>query len=424
MKSSDNVLRGELVGVFGLQVDDSRNEYALFTEANVPLLKGLELNAAIRADKSGDFDAHLSPKLGLRYTVNDSLLLRATASGGFRAPNIVESGNGLGRSSVATGVNDLRRCPVANQLNALVQNAAGATTADKAQANSFRNAECSAGLPSFVSSNPDLKPEISRSVTLGAVWEPVKNWSAGLDYYFIERRNEIGTRGVTDILKGEASLPAGQLIRIDNTANDNEFLSLVKKYAPNNTINYGGVGQLGLVYNPYVNSGRTRVSGFDFDASGRFKFMDTDFRLKLDGSYVWKYQNYSQALNAYDENIAGTWDFYDFPASRLKTVTKLFMKKGDFDHSITMNYNSGWGNNSNSSPTYCVTQKVAPENMATCNHVGSNTTFDYSLTYSGIDHVKLSLFVNNIFEQDYPITWRDGYVAQYRRVSVAATYKF
>jgi iron complex outermembrane receptor protein len=152
--------------------------------------------------------------------------------------------------------------------------------------------------------------------------------------------------------------------------------------------------------------------------------MDTDFRLKLDGSYVWKYQNYSQALGGYDENIAGTYDFYDYPPSRLKTVTKLFMKKGDFDHSITMNYNSGFGNNSNSSPTYCVTQKVAPENMATCNHAGSNTTFDYSLTYSGINHVKLSLFVNNIFEQDYPITWRDGYVTQFRRVSVAATYKF
>jgi iron complex outermembrane receptor protein len=424
MKSSDNVLRGDLVGIFGLQVDDSRNEYALFTEANIPLLKGLEMNAALRADKAGDFDAHLSPKLGLRYTVVDGLLLRATASSGFRAPNIVESGNGLGRSSVATGVNDLRRCPVANQLNALVQGAAGATTADKAQANSFRNAECSAGLPSFVSSNPDLKPETSRSLTLGAVFEPIKNWSAGLDYYFIERRNEIGTRSVTDVLKGEATLPAGQLIRVDNTANDNEFLALVKKYAPGNTINYGGVGQLGLVYNPYVNSGRTRVSGFDFDASGRFKFMDTDFRLKLDGSYVWKYQNYSQALGAYDENIAGTWDFYDYPPSRLKTVTKLFMKKGDFDHSLTMNYNSGFGNNSNSSPTYCVTQKVAPENMATCNHAGSNTTFDYSLTYSGINHVKLSLFVNNIFEQDYPITWRDGYVTQFRRVSVAATYKF
>jgi iron complex outermembrane receptor protein len=420
MKSSDNVLRGDLVGIFGLQVDDTRNEYALFTEADVPLTKRIVMNAAVRADKTDGFDTHLSPKLGLRYTVSDSLMLRATASGGFRAPNIVESGNGLGRSSVATGVNDLRRCPIANQLNALVQGAAGATTTDKAQANSFRNAECSAGLPSFVSSNPNLKPETSRSLTAGIVFEPVKNWSAGLDYYFIERRNEIGSRAVTDILKGEASLPAGQLIRVDNSANDNEFLALVKKYAPNNTINYGGVGQLGLVYNPYVNSGRTRTSGFDFDGAGRFKFMGTDFRLKLDGNYVWKYQSYSVADGKYDPNITGTWDF----GPRLTTSTKLYMKNGNFDHSITMNYASGYSNNSLSSPTYCATNKVATENLATCEHVGSNTTFDYSLTYTGINHLRLSLYVNNIFEQDYPITWRDGYTSQFRRVAVAATYTF
>jgi iron complex outermembrane receptor protein len=51
-------------------------------------------------------------------------------------------------------------------------------------------------------------------------------------------------------------------------------------------------------------------------------------------------------------------------------------------------------------------------------------TWDYSLTYSGINHVKLSLFVNNLFEQDYPVSWRDGYVTQFRRVAVAASYKF
>ena len=292
MKSSDNVLRGELVGMFGLQVDDSRNHYALFTEASIPLIqaRGTERRTARRQD-AATAEAHMSPKLGLRYNVTDSLLLRATASGGFRAPNIVESGNGLGRSSVATGVNDPRRCPIANQLNTLVQNAPGATTADKAQANTFRNAECPAGLPSFVSSNPDLKPETSRSVTAGAVFEPIKNWTAASTTTSSSAATKSVPARVTDILKGEATLPAGQLIRIDNSATDNEFLALVKKYAPSNTINYGGVGQLGLVYNPYVNSGRTRVSGFDFDASGRFKFMGTDFRLKLDGTYVWKYQS-------------------------------------------------------------------------------------------------------------------------------------
>ena len=420
MKSSDNVLNGELVGIFGLQVDDKVNQYALFTEADVPLTTRLKLNAAVRADKTTNSDAHLSPKLGLTFNATDSLLLRATASGGFRAPNIVESGNGLGRSSVATGVVDPIRCPIANQLNALVQNGAGATTADKAAANTFRNAECSAGLPSFVSSNKDLKPETSRSLTLGAVWEPIKNWSAGLDYYFIERRNEIGTRSVTDILAGEASLPAGQLIRINSSASDNEFLSLVRKYAPNNTINYGSTGQLGLLYNPYVNSGRTRVSGFDFDASGRFRVGDVNVRVKLDGTYVLKYQEFSVTDNAYGPNLTATYDF----GARLRTKLRTYVKQGNFDHSLTWNFESGYSNNSLSSPTYCATNNVTAENMGDCERVHPNTTFDYSLAYSGIPHVRLNLYVNNIFNQPAPIQWRGGWSPQFRLIGAAASYTF
>ncbi|WP_229425460.1 MULTISPECIES: TonB-dependent receptor domain-containing protein [unclassified Massilia] len=423
MKSSENVLRGELVGVFGLQVDDRVSQYALFAETAAPLSRRIELQAALRADKTDGFEAHLSPKLGLKYTVTDSLLLRATASGGFRAPNIVESGNGLGRSSVAGSVVDPRRCPIANQLNALVQGAAGATTADKAQANSFRSAECLANLPSFVSSNPDLKPETSRSFTGGLVFQPVKNWSTAIDYYFLERRNEIGTRAITDILKSEADLPAGQLIRVDNSATDNEFLALVRKYAPNNTLNYGGVGQLGMLYNPYVNSGRTRVSGLDFDATGRFKLGGTDVRLKLDGTYVLKFQQYSVAANAYDPDQAGTYDF----GSRLALIARAYVKQGEFDHGLTWNYSSGYSNNSLDQPTYCVTQKVAAQYMEDCERVGHNTTVDYSLAYSGIPHVRLSFYVNNLFNEKRPIAWRGGWSAtspQFRTFALAASYTF
>ena len=420
MKSSDNVLRGELVGIFGLQVDDVVNQYAIFGELRAPLTKKLELEAAVRADRTDGFDAHLSPKLGLRYTATDSLLLRATASGGFRAPNIVESGNGLGRSSVATSVNDPRRCPIANQLNALVQNAPGATTADKSQANTFRNAECSGGLPSFVSSNPDLKPETSRSLTAGMVFEPVKNWSLGLDYYWIERRNEIGSRAVVDILRGEASLPAGQLIRIDSSASDNQFLALVRKYAPNNAVNYGGVGQLGMIYNPYVNSGRTRVQGFDFDATGRVNVLGTNVRLKMDGTYVWKFQEFSVTDNAYGPNLTGTYDF----GSRLGIVANAYVKKGDFDHSITANFSSGYSTNSVAQPTYCKTQNVAAQYMDTCARVGSNTTWDYSVAYTGIPHVKITGYVDNVFNKDTPIDWRGGWSQQFRRFGIAASYTY
>ncbi|WP_409266016.1 TonB-dependent receptor domain-containing protein [Massilia sp. BHUDP2] len=422
MASSDNVLRGELVGIFGLQVDDEVNQYALFTEAHVPLTKKLKVEAAARLDKTDHQDAHVSPKLSLLYTATDSLLLRATASGGFRAPNVVESGNGLGRSSVATSINDPKRCPIANQLNALVQNAPGATTADKSQANSYRNAECSGGLPSFVSSNPDLKPETSRSVTAGMVFEPIKNWSVGLDYYFIERRNEIGSRSVVDILRGEDALPAGQLVRIDSSANDNQFLALVKKYAPNTTLAYP-VGQLGMIYNPYVNSGRTRVQGFDFDGKGRFNVLGQTVRLGLEGSYVWKFQTFSVTDNAYGPNETGTYDY----GSRLTVVAKAYMKQGDFDHAVTANFASGYSTNSIAQPTYCKTQNVAAEYMDVCGRVGSSTIWNYALSYSGIPHVKLSAYVDNVFARELPINWRGGWSTTslpFRRFGFAASYTY
>ncbi|WP_313033755.1 TonB-dependent receptor domain-containing protein, partial [Massilia alkalitolerans] len=315
--------------------------------------------------------------------------------------------------------NDPKRCPIANQLNALVQNAPNATSADKTQANSFRNSECSGGLPSFVSSNPDLKPETSRSLTAGVVFEPIKNWSAGLDYYFIERRNEIGSRSVVDILRGEDALPAGQLVRIDSSANDNQFLALVKKYAPNTTLAYP-VGQLGMIYNPYVNSGRTRVQGFDFDGKGRFSVLGQTVRLGLEGSYVWKFQTFSVTDNAYGPNETGTYDY----GSRLTVVAKAYMKQGDFDHAVTANFASSYSTNSIAQPTYCKTQNVAAQYMDTCGRVGSNTTWNYALAYTGIPHVKLNAYVDNVFGREAPINWRGGWGPQFRRFGFAASYTY
>jgi iron complex outermembrane receptor protein len=424
MASSDNVLRGDLVGIFGLQVKDTQTQYAVFGEAVAPLLKRVELTAALRADKSGEADVHVSPKLGLKINALDSLLLRATASGGFRAPNIVETGNGLGRSSVATNVNDLRRCPIATELNNIVQKAAGATTIDKQRANTFRNNDCLAGLPSFVSSNPELKPETSKSFTVGAVWEPLKNTWLSLDFFKIERKDEIGTRTVADVLRAEASLPAGQLVRIDSSAADNEFLSIVKKYAPATTTNFGGIGSLGLVYNPYVNSGKTRVSGFDFEGATKYKLEGIgDLSVKLEGVYNWKYQVFDVGTGEYGRNYFGSYDY----GPRLRTKLRPTLKTGDLTQGLTIHYSSGYANNSEDSPTYCETQKVAAEFMGACNRVNGRTVVDYNVNYRGIKGTTLALYINNLFDREQAVRWRDGYSFTspgMRTIGVTAAYEF
>lgn len=421
MSSSDNVLNGELVGIFGLQVKDTVNHYALFGEATVPVVKNVELSAALRADKTSGFDSHLSPKLGLRYNATPSLLLRGTASGGFRAPNIVESGNGLGRSSVPGNVVDPRRCPTAIALNDLVQNAKNATTSDKALANGFRANDCAASMPSFVASNPDLKPETSRSYTLGLVYAPIKQFSFALDYYNIERQDQIGTRAIADILKGEASLPAGQLIRIDNSSADNSFVALAKRYAPNTTLNFQNVGKLGLVYNPYVNSGKTRASGIDFDVTSRFKVDNVgDVRIALQGNYDLNLQTFSQADGTWNPNTKGTYG----GGSRMQAKLTTVLNTGPWSNTLIFNYTSGFSTNSIDAPTYCETQKVTPENMAVCAYVRPERTLNWNLGYTGLRNIKLNLHVGNVLKSSNPIDWRGGWTPKFRTYNVNATYTF
>ncbi|WP_229256120.1 TonB-dependent receptor plug domain-containing protein [Duganella fentianensis] len=423
MKSSDNVLGGELVGVFGLQVKDRQSQYAVFTEATIPVVKRVELSAALRADKTSGVEAHLSPKLGAKVQALDSLLLRATAAGGFRAPNIVETGNGLGRSAVSNNVVDQRRCPIASELNNIIQKS-GATAAEKALANTYRNNDCLASLPSFTTSNPDLKPETSRSYTLGLVLEPVKNWTLALDYYSIERKDEISPRSVADVLKNEAALPAGQLIRMDNSATDNEFLALVRKYAPGTATNFQGIGKLGMLYNPYVNSGKTRASGFDFDASGKFKIANVgDVALKLDGTYALKYQSFLVADNAYGMNGAGSYD----GGPRLRMKLRGSLSSGKVDQGVTVNYRGAWSPNSDDAPTYCETSKVAADQMAACGKVRAYATVDYNLTYTLSKNVKLSAYINNLLNQDTPVNYREGITAAnmlFRTLGLSAAYTF
>ena len=250
---------------------------------------------------------------------------------------------------------------------------------------------------------------------------PSKQWSFALDYYNIERKDEIGTRSVVDILKGEASLPAGQLLRVDNSATDNEFLALVKKYAPTNTLNFNGVGKLGLVYNPYVNTGKTRASGVDFDITSRFKIANVgDLRLQLDGNYEMNYQQFSEADNAWDKDQTGTYD----RGGQLGTKVTADLQTGNWNNAIVVNYSSGYSANSISNPTYCVTQKVAPENMATCERIDASTKVNYSLTYSGFKNTRINFFVDNLFQAENPTNWRGGWSSSFRTFYINGTYKF
>ena len=205
---------------------------AVFVELAAPVIKNLELSAALRYDKYENFSSS-TPKLGAKWTPLKTFALRGTYSEGFRAPGPAESGIESQSTGTAT-VRDPVRCPGG------VPAAGGATLAD-----------CSIGLAAVKVGAPSLQPETSKGTTFGMVWDPMNNTSLSVDLWKIKRSNEINPLPYNEA----AALPTA--VRSDNN------LVVGGAVVPN-------TGTLLISKAPYRNSSYTDIKGVDFDIKQRF----------------------------------------------------------------------------------------------------------------------------------------------------------
>ena len=76
------------LGVLPIDFDQSRDIWALFVEAKVSLLPGLVAQGSMRVDLPQGFDAEVSPRIGVAYTVAQTrTTLRASWGEGFKLPS-------------------------------------------------------------------------------------------------------------------------------------------------------------------------------------------------------------------------------------------------------------------------------------------------------------------------------------------------
>jgi len=159
---------GDIIQDGSFYASGSQSISAAFVELSAPLLKSLEFDAAGRVDHYNTPSTSFTPKFGMKWTPLPQVALRGTYARGFRAPGIAEAGNS-GTGSATTAPVDPLRCPYTN-----------------------RPSDCGFGYAAVLSvSNPALKPEKSRSYTIGIVLEPVKHMNLTFDYYNIRRDDEI-----------------------------------------------------------------------------------------------------------------------------------------------------------------------------------------------------------------------------------------
>jgi iron complex outermembrane receptor protein len=426
-----NLLAGDIVSNGAATADASRTTEAIFTEVNLPVTDKLELVGAARVDKFPGFKAHASPKVAARWEVTPAFMLRGTYEGGFRAPNLTESAQSS-KFAFDNGKQDPKRCSQANALAEDLRNQADALPASDpnqalllARADIVYQNECAKGIASIVRNNPGLKPEVSRSATVGFVLEPVKGSSLSLDYWHIERKDEIGLKSTEDLLAAENDQPAGVINRAP--------LSQDKTFSLAEQAQYGvTVGSLQSTSGRFENVARTKTSGLDLSANSRIDTRIGRLDLGLNATYLLDLKNFSSTLNDYGDNLAGRYGYS-------KTVANLTaaLQTGKITNGLRLVYNSATSLNDDYYDDLYTLSGCEDRNWSAAEcKIKAYGRLDYNLSYSGIQGLTLSLYVRNITNRRPPVDLRafnaDGggvipqnYAdVQGRSVRVTAEYRF
>ena len=199
-------------GFPGFQPGDAtkrdRHSSAAYLDFEADIAPRTKLQAAVRHERYSDFGSTTTGKLAGAFKATDDVLLRASASTGFRAPSLQQV---YFSSTFTDFVSGVPMDVVLAPNGGTVANAAGI---------------------------PKLHEEKSKSYTLGATWTPAKNVSVTADLYHIQIDNRIVLSGRFDA---------------DNYPTLGATLQAL------------GVGQAQF----FVNSVDTRTRGLDLTASHR-----------------------------------------------------------------------------------------------------------------------------------------------------------
>lgn len=349
-------------------VDRSRDVEGLFAEVNLPIVAGLEANAAVRFDRYQGVGNSTTPKLGLRWQPTKAVLVRGSIGKGYRAPSLADLYTPSTTAVTVFGLNDPARCD---------------TTGDGIR-------DCATQFATTNGGNANLKPEKSTNLTLGIVFQPTEAVLIGFDAFKVTLKDTI-TPGIDPqvILQDAASLA--------------RFASLITR-GPIDPAFPTLPGPIVNIDQTNLQLGQTRLSGVDVDFRYRIPAADLGrFTLGLDGTYFIKFEtqnpdgSFTPAVDRANGLTGGV-------IPRLKTYQWINWSRGPWDATLALNWQKSYHDlisNFDGKPR----------------KVGAYETVDFQTAYSGIKNLRLTLGIKNLFDRDPPysntISFQTGYDPQY-----------
>lgn len=355
----------DIVGLGFSEFFGDRKVTAVFGEIVAPIWKGVELNAAVRHDRYSDWGNATTPKFGAKWTPIDSLVLRGTYAEAFRAPGPAESGDSA--SAGFTSFNDPLLCPITNNP-----------------------ADCSGTAIVSATGNPQIKPEESKSYTLGFVFEPVAGTSVSVDFWKVKRKNEISQPDIQQILDNPGSIPGATVIRQDDGRG---------ALGPNGEFAVAGV------IAPYFNASSTKTHGVDIDLRGRMGLGDAG---RLTGSVVFsRVQSFKRTLPdgttlEYAGSHGPTVMSGNGGMPKNRYTASLTWDVGPWSTTGRVNYVGSFANKETADDTACLNHFADGTDAPNGCKIGSFTTFDVFLKYTGIKNLELYGSIKNLLDAKPP----------------------
>ncbi|MDH4109434.1 MAG: TonB-dependent receptor [Gammaproteobacteria bacterium] len=241
----------------GIEIDESQDVYAVFGELAIPLADSLEAQVALRYEDYGSqVGDTVDPKLALRWTVNDQVGIRASASTTFRGPALHQRYN-----------SETNLIPFADVPKG------GGTPAT-----GFKGAE--------TVGNPDLQPESATTFNIGLVLTDIGNFGMTLDYWNIDFEDVIAIENAQTKVSIENALCV-------NRTPDCRDPDIIRNPLPGEdpADNLQHSGEISKVIARFINAPTVQTSGVDLNATlGWDTASAGEWMLGLDYSYMIEYE--------------------------------------------------------------------------------------------------------------------------------------
>ncbi|ANH69826.1 TonB-dependent receptor [Mitsuaria sp. 7] len=381
--------------------DLARDNVGAFAEFVIPVVKGLEMTAALRYDSIskikdavngrdfGKTESATTYKLSASYKPTSTLVLRGSYGTGFKAPDMLDIAQPLVNNGVTASSYN---CPFPGD-------GSGA-------------APCKPGKQQYTQlsgGNENLKPEKSKQATLGIRFDPTRNFGGSLDYWQLDLRDAV------------SAVSANQAF-----ANPEQFKSLFTTYKLPAEAN-----PLYAFMSMSTNIGKSNYKGLDWALDGRINIEGLGrLTTTVNGTYMIQ-AKYTRPGTSNDfTDSLGKYGVDAQVIFRNTAQAKFALDTGKLTNALVVKYRSGYKDIQQT-----VRDLQTGQNTQIQLLVPNYITFDYQGTYRYNKALELRLGIQNLTDQNPPLTLRDssghqvGYDPRYasplgRTVYLTGSYNF